>query len=406
MQEDNGKARHGPWHGWQGLGARSEAELMRVEVKPELLRWAVNRAGIGALDARFPKLASWISGEAKPTLKQLEDFANAAHLPLGYLFLQAPPIERLPIPDFRTAGNEYISHPSPDLLDTIYACQQRQDWYREFMQFTGEDPPPFVGSMTVKSRIETAASRIRTALNFNLEERYSFASWGEAARRFIDQAESLGILVMVNGIVGNNTSRKLNPEEFRGFALVDDLAPTIFINGADTKAAQMFTLAHELAHVWLGASAISDAAVISSPSNDAEKWCNQVAAELLVPLETVREEYRKDASLRSELDRLARRFKVSTLVVLRRIYDAGGITREEYWAAYRRELALLRKMIKESDGGDFYPTHALRVGHRFARALVASTLEGQTLYRDAFRMLGISKLATFQEIGRKLRVAY
>lgn len=382
---------------------------MRVEVKPELLRWALERAGlgVGSLAERFPKLAAWVSGNEFPTLKQLEQFANATHTPLGYLFLQAPPVERVPIPDFRTVGNEHISHPSPDLLDTIYACQQRQEWYREFMQFSNEDPPAFVGSMTVQSSVETAADSIRTALNFDLEERHHFASWEEALRSFIDQADSLGVLVMVNGIVGNNTRRKLDPAEFRGFALVDDLAPIVFINGADSKAAQMFTLAHELAHVWLGASALSDIAVISSPSNEVEKWCNQVAAELLAPLESIRREYRKDALLRVELDRLARRFKISTLVVLRRVYDADGITQTEFWEAYKKELALLRSISssRDRDGGSFYPTHALRVGRRFARALVASTLEGQTLYRDAFRMLGISKLSTFQEIGRIMRVA-
>jgi hypothetical protein len=112
----------------------------------------------------------------------------------------------------------------------------------------------------------------------------------------------------------------------------------------------------------------------------------------------------RGAPLRGELDRLAKRFKVSTLVILRRMHDAGGLTWNEVWAAYDDELERLRA-IPRSSGGNFYLTQAARVSKRFARALVISTLEGRTLYRDAFRMLGFSKLDTFRELGRSLEIA-
>jgi Zn-dependent peptidase ImmA (M78 family) len=177
----------------------------------------------------------------------------------------------------------------------------------------------------------------------------------------------------------------------------------VFINGADTKAAQMFTLAHELAHIWLGQSAISDAQALLLPELEVERWCNRVAAELLVPLAVLRKDYDEAAKLSDEVGRLARRFKVSTLVILRRIHDAGGLTSEELWEAYKQELARLRAFPRGS-GGDFYLTQAARVSKRFARALVESTLEGQTLHRDAFRMLGFSKIQSFRELGRSLGV--
>ncbi|MBI5709554.1 MAG: ImmA/IrrE family metallo-endopeptidase [Candidatus Eisenbacteria bacterium] len=379
--------------------------MIRVEVQPELLRWARERAGfsVSALTRRFPHLGAWERGEARPTLKQLESFAKATYTPVGFLFLQEPPVESIPIPDFRTVGNVHVGHPSPDLLDTVYVCQQRQEWYRDFARSAGEEPLAFVGSTRIGSDVEAAATTMRHAIGFDLEERRRMSTWTDALRRFIEQADTLGILVMCSSVVLNNNQRHLDPEEFRGFTMADDLAPVIFINGADTKAAQMFTLAHELAHIWLGQSAVSDAQAAWMPEHAVELWCNRVAAELLVPLAALRDVYDESAELQVEVARLAQRFKVSTLVVLRRIHDVGGLTREELWQAYAEELERLRALPRGS-GGDFYLTQAARVSKRFARALVVSTLEGQTLHRDAFRMLGFSKLSTFQELGRSLGV--
>lgn len=381
--------------------------MVRVTVRPEMFRWARERAGLepGALAGRFPRLDAWERGEAQPTLKQLEEFAQATYTPIGYLFLPQPPVEKVPIPDFRTMGSERLQQPGADLLDTIYLCQQRQEWYRDFARTEGEGPLPFVGSASLASGIEETAARMRSALGFDLEERRQIPTWTEALRRFIGLADELGVLVMVSGVVGSNNRRKLDPEEFRGFALVDPWAPLVFINGADTKAAQMFTLAHELAHIWLGQSALSDVAPVSSPTNDVEVWCNRVAAELLVPLATFRQEYQPEAELRAELDRLARRFKVSTLVILRRIHDAGGLTSEQLWREYRRELERLRS-IQASGGGNFYLTLGARVSKRFARALVVNTLEGRSSFTEAFRLLGLKKMATFEELGHSLGVGF
>ncbi len=381
--------------------------MNRVPVKPELLRWARERAGrdVAGLLKPFPRLEAWERGEAQPTLKQLERFAKVTHTPVGYLFLPEPPVERVPIPDFRTVAEEYADRPSPDLLDTVYLCQQRQEWYRDFARSMSNEPLPFVGSADVAEDIDQTAANIRTALGFDVEERRQIRTWTEALRRFIERADALGVLVMVSGVVGNNNRRKLDPKEFRGFALADDLAPLVFINGSDTKAAQMFTLAHELAHIWLGLSAVSDAQAAWVPTHEVERWCNGVAAELLVPLALMRDEYRVGDDVRVELDRLSRHFKVSTLVVLRRIHDAGGLSREQLWREYEEELERLRALSKGS-GGDFYLTQPARVGKRFARALFVSTFEGQTSFTEAFRMLGLKKMATFRELGHRLGVGF
>jgi len=381
--------------------------MISVDVKPNLLSWARDRAGKDPflLESRFPRLADWESGRLKPTLKQLERFAKATYTPVGYFFLEEPPDEKIPIPDFRTVRNEYTIRPSPNLLDTIYMCQQRQEWYHDYARSMGEDPLPFFGAASVQDNVAATAANMRAQIGFDLDERKKMPTWADALRRFIDQVDSIGIMVMCSGVVMNNNHRRLNPEEFRGFAMADPLAPLVFINGADTKAAQMFTLAHEIAHIWLGLSAVSDVQASWISDHQVERWCNHVAAEFLVPLDLIKRDFQESADLNDELNRLARRFKVSTLVILRRIYDAGGIGFDTLQQVYKMELERLMSIAAKGGGGNFYLTQAARVSKRFARALIANTLEGQTLHHEAFRLLGFSKLATFRELGHSLGVS-
>lgn len=377
--------------------------MLRVTVQPQLLRWARERLGRGMeeFQSRFKKLPLWESEQEQPTLKQLEAYAAATYVPVGYFFLSEPPEEKLPIPDLRTVRNQTMRYASPDLLDIVYTCQQRQAWYRDYARLTGQEPLPFVGSATTRTSPVTAAEQIREALQFDLEARRKCPTWSDALRQFIRQADDMGVLTMVSGVVGANNRRKLDVEEFRGLAISDPLAPLVFINGADSKAAQMFTLAHELGHIWLGENGVSDSSPTSRPSDTIEKWCNQVAAEILVPLEMLRQTLPASEPLR-KTDELARRFKVSTLVILRRVFDAGSIPWDVFQTAYQDESARLRAMTKSASGGDFYLTQSARVSRRFARALVADTLEGRTLFRDAYQMLGVKRQAAFEGLGRTL----
>lgn len=381
--------------------------MNRVPVEPALLRWARQRASysLDDLSRRFPKIEAWERGEVQPTLKQLKAFAKATYAPFGYFFLTEPPVESISIPDFRTVANVPLDRPSLDLIDTIDLCEERQDWYRDFAQSEREPQLEFVGSARASDDIVETAAQMRHALGTDLGERVRLATWTDALRRLIEQAEACGILVMISGVVGSNNRRRLDPREFRGFALADPWAPLVFVNGADTRAAQMFTLAHEFAHLWLGTSGISDVDARRVPSQESERWCNRVAAELLVPLAVLRDELDPSASLKRELNRLARRYKVSTLVILRRIHDAGRISRKELSAAYDAEVSRLKLMQKEG-GGNFYSTLNARVSKRFARALMVSVLEGGTTYTEAFRMLGLKNIASFEKLRRNLGVGY
>jgi Zn-dependent peptidase ImmA (M78 family)/transcriptional regulator with XRE-family HTH domain len=382
--------------------------MNRIPVNPTLLSWARERAGLTASDLseRFPKLADWEEGGRQPTLRQLEDFAHAVHVPVGYLFLPEPPQEALPVQDFRTFADRAVLRPSPNLLDTLYLCQQRQDWFRDYARLHGLPKLDFVGSARPQGDVVPVAEAVRQTLGLSVAARAQLPTWTDALRQLIANAESAGVLVMASSIVGRNSHRKLDVEEFRGFALADDLAPLVFVNAADSKAAQMFTLAHELVHLWVGESGVSDVEAGRVPRQGVERWCNRVAAEVLAPLQAVNAEFRATAPLASEIQRLARVFKVSSLVALRRLFDAGHIDEGTLWASYREELTRLRTLYRGvTGGGDFYRTLGARTGKRFARAVLSSTLEGQTLFQDAFRMLGVRKSATFYEAARELGVA-
>jgi len=382
---------------------------MNTTFQPTCLRWARERAGLSTddlaskLGVSQDKVSAWeVSGEL--TLSLAEKLANATHTPLGYLFLSEPPVENLPIRDFRTVGAEVASRPSPDLLDTIYDALRRQEWYRDYLVASAGEPLEFVGSLKVSEDILMSAERIRSLIAWDAGSRAQASSWEIALSKQIDAVEEIGVLVMRSGIVGNNTHRPLSVSEFRGFALSDEYAPIVFINSRDAKAAQMFTLAHELVHILLGVSGVSNLNRTYPSQDSTERFCNAVAAELLVPLSDLRIQWAGVHTYPDWIARLGRHFKVSSLVILRRLRDAGYIAREKFDKLYNDELAQFTPKLHKTEGGDFYLTLCARLGGRFVSALVESTLEGRTQYRDAFHLLGVAKADTVHTLAQRIGV--
>jgi Zn-dependent peptidase ImmA (M78 family) len=384
---------------------------VRVEVRPAMLEWARARSGVAPedWDHRFPRYQAWLAGDAAPTLKQLEGFAHKTHTPVGFLFLNEPPVEPVPIPDFRTVGDrpvgDYEVVPA-DLLDVVYTCQARQEWYRNYQLLNGEDAVGFVGTLRTATPVVAAAAAMGEVLQWDADARAACRTWSDALTRLRENAEAAGVLVMISGIVGSDTHRKLRPEEFRGFALADDYAPLVFINGADGKAAQVFTIAHELAHLWLGESALSDLDPAAVRDNAVERWCNQVAAELLVPMEEFQAHFDPAGDLRAQLEPLAAQFRVSTQVILGRIRESGHLSWDEFFEELAVERDRIAAITSEAGGGggNFYNTKPVQVSKRFAAALVASAFEGQTTYPVAFRLLGLKKASTFDSLAEHLGV--
>lgn len=374
-----------------------------VRVHPSLLRWARERASLDPeelakkMALRPKRVLDWEeSGELR--LDYLERLAEKTHTPVGFLFLDEPPALRLPIADFRSRTPGV---PSPELLDTVYHCELRQAWYRDHVT-TANDELRFVGSVGPETAIRELVDRIQAVVDWSIEQRSRAATWADALSELCEKVEAVGILIMRNGVVGNNTHRPLSVNEFRGFALSDAFAPLIFVNAADSKAAQIFTVVHELAHIWRGESGVSDAARLAD--RPAERYCNQVAAELLVPMDEFRRHWRQATDLRAEVRRLAQFFKVSSLAMLIRASEGDAITSAQFEELYRVELASAQNAASKPSGGDFYRTQRSRLGTRFASAVIASAIEGGTSYSEAFQLLGVRKLATFNELGRVMGI--
>ncbi len=377
-----------------------------INVNRELIRWAIERSGrsVETLARGLPWIRRWESGGSQPTLKQIEALAKKTWTPLGYFFLTEPPEEKLPVPDFRTMRDEPLRRSTPNLIDTLHTMQRRQWWMRDYLIEMGHERLPFLGSGKTTDDVATVAIRIRSALNLSHGWAGQVATWTDALRVLREAAEAAGVLVVINGVVGNDTHRKLDPAEFRGFVLTDEYAPLVFLNGSDARSAQMFTLAHELAHVWIGKAGIFDLPDLESTGDRSEIFCNRVAAEFLVPAVELRKIWPEARRSTDPFQVIAREFKISPIVAARRALDLELIDRPQFLDFYRAYQAdERRKTAKAKGGGDFYNNQNVRVGKRFARAVMLAAKEGRLLYREAYSLTGLHG-ATFEKYAKALNV--
>ena len=369
-----------------------------VNINTNMLTWAISRAGfdLHEFTLRVPNVQKWLDGEKNPTVKQLEDFSKKVYLPFGYLFLNEPPKEDLPIPFFRT-NNTKATKVSVNVYDTILLMQQRQDWLRDYLTENEFQNLGFVGKFANSNDIESIVSDIRETLKLNENWASELRTWQEALSHLSNQIENVGIITVFNGIVENNTRRRIPVEECRGFILVDSIAPFMFVNNSDSKAAQMFTLVHELAHIWTGHSAGFDFRKLQPADDPVEKICDQVAAEFLVPETTFNEVWDKNPNIKT----VARFFKVSEIVIARRALDTGKLSKKQFFAFYnahtQREFA---QKENQSAGGDFYATTKKRLSLAFASHVNNAVKSGQLLYRDAYKLTSL-KGDTFQTFFSK-----
>ena len=361
--------------------------VTRVNINRDLIEWAIVRAGHDLEEYLLanPKVNEWLREDKKPTINQLEDFSRRVHVPFGYLFLEEPPKEVLNFPFFRT-GKGATTEVSLNVYDVVQQVQKRQEWLSEYLKEEDHEPLDFVAKFDLDTPYKEIVTDIRKTLGLQINWASYHNTWERALEFLAIQIEEIGIVINFSGIVGNNTRRVIDVNECRGFVLVDDFAPFMFVNSADAKAAQMFTLIHELAHVWIGQSAGFDIKKLIPADDPIELLCNKVAAEFLVPEAYLLSIWQEEKNFQN----LNRIFKVSPIVVARRALDLKLISKNNFFDFYNEYIDKINNLkLNKGSGGNFYATAKKRISLMFAGFVNNAVKEQKLLYRDAYKLTGL-----------------
>ncbi len=326
-------------------------------------------------------LQKWDNG-AKPTLTQVSKMSQELNVPFGYFFLSAPRESQENSPVFRTIGSKEKENLSQNLKDTVNNMELIQEWLKDEMAEEDLGASPVAGIMNEQDNVLSASQKLRTLLHIETDW-YRKTEKKKVYLFLREKAGKAQIFVFENGIVGNNTKRPLSLDEFRAFALYDDIAPVIFINALDSIQAKAFSLLHEIAHIALGQNDLMEGGC-----SHEESFCNSVAAEIMVPEKQFTEFWTKKRDMPTvKLTQAAAFFKCSVSVATLRAYKLGFISKE----TCDKQLSTISQNVrknKSSSGGNFYNSMSSRMDHNFLSLLFTSVHEGKTRYTDAYRMTG------------------
>ncbi len=379
-----------------------------VNISPEILKWVLFEIQNRAIsDDTIENIQAWIDGTKEPTFNQIEKISKATGVPIGYFFLQTPPKEDKSLIEFRTIDSVDLENPSRNLMDTMHEMGQIQDWIRNYLISENAAKLFFVGACSTQLDSIAFAKQVRETLG--IESDWYIKVRDNPFNYFRKAISNAGVVVMMSGIVGNNTHRSLNIDEFRAFAVVDDYAPLIFINAKDSQNGRLFSLLHEFAHICIGQNSLfNDRYSTNTSIKKAEIICNAVAAELLVPNDAFVKEWKSFDTIEDceeKVKRVANRFNCSLTVVARKAFDSKFISYNEYSSIARKAIDFYneaQKKKKETNtGGNFYNTAASRVDQRFFYMLLGSVQSGKTLYSDAFRLTNTNR-STFASLAEKV----
>lgn len=375
---------------------------LRVPITPTVIKWCRIKAGY-SIEAASRKIGrppeeieGWENGSLQPTLSQARKASEKYKRPLAVFFLPEPPQDFSTLRDFRTLPGDYSRDYSPELVFLIREAQIRQEWAREFLRDEGSGELPFVGSASLRSNPIEVARNIREALSISIEEQQACRTREEALMLWIRKAEDAGIFVF--------QQRKVEPVEARGFVLSDGCAPFIFLNASDAKAGRMFTLVHELAHLWINEPGISNlegrGKERGSTETKIEMFCNKVAAGALVDSASFEVSWRmlpQRLDLEEKIENLSQKFKVSEEVIARKLLQLQRITKTQYtnlrttyqarWREIEDEEKKARKEQKR--GPSYYRLKAFNTGYAFTKTVLSAHRNGLVLGREASSLLGV-----------------
>ncbi|MEK4168380.1 ImmA/IrrE family metallo-endopeptidase [Staphylococcus sp. FSL W8-1268] len=379
---------------------------VNIEVNSEVLKWGIKVSGknYNQVKEKFKKIDNWMKNESSPTFNQLEQLSSYLNLPFGYLLLDTPPKEDIELLNFRTIDSEEHGEPSRELIDTIYDMETKKEWMREFLIEEGYAKNSIVNSINLEDDFNVSSNKIREILGLPIEW-YLEKKAKDSFNYLKDLISYNGILIMQNGIVKNNTRRRLDINEFRAFCLIDDYAPLIFLNNRDSINGKKFSLMHELVHIALGKQNIfNDNNEFRHKYDKIETYCNKVAAELLIPTDKFYDKWKNglEKILVDKIYSLSKYFQSSNVVVARKALDNDFIDKEIYnkvvkEAKHSYEISLK----KRKSGGNYINNTIAKLDNNFTLAISSGVEKGSTLYSDIYKLTGL-KRGTFDEVINRL----
>lgn len=379
----------------------------RIHIQPEVLKWAISASQINKenLISQFNKIDSWITGDEDPTINQAIQLSNKLRVPFGYLLLESPPIEEIPIVEFRTIESKEINNPSRELIDTIKDMENKQNWMQEYLIQEGFGKNMFSGREDFREDLnpQTVATNIRELIDLNINWYNSIRTKDEAYNYLKKKISNSGVMVMQSGVALHNTRRQLDLSEFRAFALSHEYAPLIFINIRDTLSGKIFSLLHELVHIYFGISSFynADGDTDNQFVKPIEQLCNSVAAELLVPISDFQTKWQSYSALDLEekLSTLERTFKVSKIVIARRALILNYINNETYTQISKDIILFADQRASSSSGGNSIETYQSRIDHNFIKAISTGLKSGRATYSDIYKLTGL-RVNTFSKVEK------
>lgn len=379
---------------------------VNVKVQPEIISWALSRSKEEKLGNKLMKnIEQWLAGTKSPTFNQIEEFSRRSCIPLGYFFLQTPPEENIDLLEYRTVDSVRSAEPSRDLIDTVHEMESIQQWMSDYRRDLGYEPNVYAGCIKGDTETNTIAEKIRKDLGLKKEWHKECGSIQDAFYKLRELLGECGIIVMMSGVVAKNSHRALDPEEFRAFAMVNDFAPLIFINGADSWGGRLFSLYHETVHIWLGRNDFyNDRTESDRVVNTVEIICNAVAGELMVPDSAFLKRWGESQTENSKIriKELAKNLLCSESVIARKAFNHKKISKKMYDEIVKESIEAYTKWKQEkTSGGNYYSTLQSRLDGVFVRALCESINSGRTSYTEAYRLTNTTG-KTFSEVAGRL----
>lgn len=388
------------------MSSRSDALIT-----PSVIQWAREKAKLSIGEAahkigRPPEdIEKWEDGSKKPSIAQARKAAKAYRRPLALFYLTEPPKEFSTLRDFRLLPNHEFREYSPELSLLIRTTKFRQEWIKEYLLDEGIDELPFVGSRSLYSDPRDVALDILEHLNISPKEQQKCSSRYEALLLWLRHAELAGIYIF--------RQRQIELKEARGFIISDEVAPFIFINSDDSKAAQIFTLVHELAHLWIDVSGVSNIEHVGAPDDpealQIEAFCNKVASEAILEEKSFNIAWKlqkQNSSIEEKILKISGVFNISEEVVARRLLERNIISQHHYselrnyyqerWYEYKKRES--NRLKSSSSSPSYYVITLSKNGYAFTETVVGAFLGGAISGRDASSLLNV-KTNKIQKLG-------